>query len=82
MLTFLKSILHGKTVADGWAGAVLQKPLAIQKYLLPTYRPTERHGSTYCSEPLALKKNHGLSYFYKIVKQETIFFSEPERFVV
>ena len=22
--------IHGKTVADGWAGAVLRKPLAIQ----------------------------------------------------
>ena len=24
----------GMTVADGWAGAVMQKPLEIQKYLL------------------------------------------------
>ena len=36
--------MHGKTVADGWAGAVMQKLLEIQKYLLrtdvPTYRPT------------------------------------------
>ena len=32
MLTFLKSILHGKTVADCLAGAVMQKPLVIQKY--------------------------------------------------
>ena len=23
--------IHGRTVADGWAGAVMQKPLAIQK---------------------------------------------------
>ena len=23
--------IRGKTVADGWAGAVMQKPLAIQK---------------------------------------------------
>ena len=33
--------IHGKTVADGWAGAVMQKPLAIQKSLLLTYRPTD-----------------------------------------
>ena len=32
--------IHGKTVADGLAGAVMQKPLAIQKYL----GPTDRHG--------------------------------------
>ena len=36
--------IHGNTVADGWAGAVMQKPLAIQKYFgrtdVPTYRPT------------------------------------------
>ena len=24
--------IHGKTVADGWAGAAMQKPLVIQKY--------------------------------------------------
>ena len=24
--------IHGNTVADGWAGAVVQKLLAIQKY--------------------------------------------------
>ena len=35
---------QGKTVADGWAGAVMQKTLAIQKYLLRTDRPTDRHG--------------------------------------
>ena len=23
--------IHGRTVADGWAGAVMQNPLAIQK---------------------------------------------------
>ena len=32
--------IHGNPVADGWAGVVMQKPLAIQKYDLPTYRPT------------------------------------------
>ena len=40
--------IHGKTVADGWAGAVMQKPLGIQKCDLPTYGrtdvPTYRHG--------------------------------------
>ena len=34
--------IHGKTVADGWAGAVMQKPLEIQKYLLRTDLPTDR----------------------------------------
>ena len=24
--------IHGRTVADGWVGAIMQKPLAIQKY--------------------------------------------------
>ena len=26
----LQGRIHGRTVADGWAGAVMQKPLAIQ----------------------------------------------------
>ena len=34
--------IHGNTVADSWAGAVMQKLLAIQKYLLRTDRPTDR----------------------------------------
>ena len=38
--------IHGKTVADGWAGAIMKKSLAIQNYLLPTdvptYRPTRQ----------------------------------------
>ena len=37
--------IHGNTVADGWAGAVMQKPLAIQKcdgrMDVPTDRPTD-----------------------------------------
>ena len=36
--------IHGNTVADGLAGAVMQKPLAIQKYYGPTDRLTRRHG--------------------------------------
>ena len=32
--------MNGNPVADGWAGAVMQKPLAIQK----CYGPTDRHG--------------------------------------
>ena len=32
---------HGRTVADGWAKAILQKPLAIQKCYGLTYRPTD-----------------------------------------
>ena len=42
--------IHGNPVADGWAGAVMQKPLGIQKCdgqtdrptILPTYRPTRQ----------------------------------------
>ena len=34
--------IHGKTVADGWAGAVMQKPFEIQKYLGRTDLPTDR----------------------------------------
>ena len=34
--------IHNKTVADGWAGAVMREPLAIQKYFGPTYRPYGR----------------------------------------
>ena len=33
--------LHDNSVVDGWAGAVMQKPLGIQKYHGPTYRPTD-----------------------------------------
>ena len=36
--------IHERTIADGWARAVKQKPLAIQKCDLPTYRPTDQHG--------------------------------------
>ena len=40
--------IHGNPVPDGWAGAVMQKLLGIQKYDgrtdLPTDRPTDRHG--------------------------------------
>ena len=32
--------IHGKTVANGWAGAVMQKPLAIQDCDRPNYPPT------------------------------------------
>ena len=34
--------IHGNPVADGWAGAVMQKTLGIQKYDQPIYRPTYR----------------------------------------
>ena len=33
--------IHGNPVADGWAGAVMQKPLANQKSDRPTDRPTD-----------------------------------------
>ena len=34
--------IHGRTVADGWAGAIMQKPLAIQKYYGRTDGRTDR----------------------------------------
>ena len=36
--------IHGNPVADGWAGAVLRKPLEIQKCDGPTDGRTDRHG--------------------------------------
>ena len=38
--------IHGKPVADGWAGAVMQKPSEIKKNVTDgwTDRPTDRHG--------------------------------------
>ena len=33
--------IHGNPVADGWAGAVMRKPLAIQKYFGRTDRQTD-----------------------------------------
>ena len=38
--------VHGKTVADGWAGAVMQKTLVIQKYLLRPYGLTDLRTDT------------------------------------
>ena len=29
--------IHGNTVADGWAGAVVRKPLGIQKRDVPNF---------------------------------------------
>ena len=37
--------IHGNPVADGWAGAVMRKPLAILEILRTdgrTYRPTRQ----------------------------------------
>ena len=34
--------IHGNPVADGWAGAVMQKPLAIQKCYRQTEGQTDR----------------------------------------
>ena len=40
--------IHGNPVADGWAGAIMRKPLGIQKCDGRTDRrtdqPTDRHG--------------------------------------
>ena len=39
--------IHGKTVADDWAGAIMQYPFGIQQNLLRTdlltYRPTRQN---------------------------------------
>ena len=32
--------IHGNPVADGWAGAIMRKPLGFQQNVLQTYRPT------------------------------------------
>ena len=37
--------IHGNPVADGWAGAVMRKPLGIQKCDVPTYLPTDTASS-------------------------------------
>ena len=36
--------IHGNTVANGWAGAVIYNRLGIQQNLLRTYRSTNRRG--------------------------------------
>ena len=47
-LQFEEGWKHGNLVADGWAGAVMQKSLEIQKHDEwtngTTYQPTDRHG--------------------------------------
>ena len=43
-MTVKQGRIHGKTVADGWAEAVMQQPIKIQKYLLHTDVPTNTHG--------------------------------------
>ena len=37
-----QGLIHGNPVADGWAGAVMQKPLRIQKCDGRTDRPTDQ----------------------------------------
>ena len=39
--------IHGNPVADSWAGAVMRKPLAIQKCDGRTDGRTDRHGKVY-----------------------------------
>ena len=36
--------IHGNPVADGWAGAVMRKPIGIQNCDRPTDRWMDRHG--------------------------------------
>ena len=45
--------IHGNPVADGWAGAVIRKPLGIQK----CYLRTDRHGKVQ-SRVSATKKSN------------------------
>ena len=37
-----QGLIHGNLVADGWAGAVMRKPIAIQFFFGPTDRPTRQ----------------------------------------
>ena len=39
-MSYKQGRIHGNPVADGWAGAVMQKPLGIQKCDGPTDGPT------------------------------------------
>ena len=39
--------IQSRTVADGWGGAVMQKPLAIQKYYGPMDELTDRHSEVW-----------------------------------
>ena len=41
---YAKNAENTKTRPDGWAGAVLRKPIAIQKYFRPTDGRTDQHG--------------------------------------
>ena len=41
-IPFEQGRIHVRTVADGWAGAEMQKPLAIQKCYGRTDGPTQQ----------------------------------------
>ena len=49
--------IHGNTVADGWAGAVVRKPLGIQKCDLPTFLPTDTASSRVACPRLKIGEN-------------------------
>ena len=48
--------LHDNSVVDGWAGAVMQKPLGIQKCDGRTDGPTDRQGKV--KSCVSATKNH------------------------
>ena len=53
--------MHGKTVAEGWTGALMQKPLAIKNYEGrmdgQADGPTYRHGKVYSGVSATKKTN-------------------------
>ena len=56
--------IQGNTVADGWAGAVVRKPLGIQKCDVPTFRPTDTASSGVACLRLKMVKNTILIFDY------------------
>ena len=52
--------IHSNPVADGWAGAVMQKPLGIQKCDGPTDRPTYRPTRQGVESRVRTKKRNNL----------------------
>ena len=48
--------IHGNPVANSWAGAVMRKPLAIQKCFGWTSGPTDQHGKVLSRVSVTNKK--------------------------
>ena len=55
--------IHGNPVADGWAGAVMRKPIAIQKCYGGTDGPTDTASCRVACPRLKIK-NGIYKYFY------------------